>query len=154
MSYRAPFCSSRCFHSDLKARIDSISYLYDGRKLSVCVCVSPRASFQGRGKNGEIRVCVSPRACFQGRGEKRGNPCVCVCVASCLFSGPGRRTRKSVFVYVCVSPRACFKGRDEHAGNHENVRVCRFVRFSTYNVNYNATDNVRVFILLLFLGVK
>ena len=102
---------------------------------SVCVCRLVPV-FKAEAKNAEIRVCV------------------CVCVASCLFSGPGRRTRKSVFVYVCVSPRACFKGRDEHAGNHENVRVCRFVRFSTYNVNYNATDNVRVFILPLFLGVK
>ena len=66
------------------------------------------------------------QTCFQGRGEKRGNPCVCVCVCrlvpvfragaknaeirvcvcvcvtSCLFSRPGRKTRKSVCVCVCV----------------------------------------------------
>ena len=79
--------------------------------------------------------------------------CVCVCRFVPVFRAGAKNAEIRVCVYVCVSPRACFKGRDEHAGNHENVRVCRFVRFSTYNVNYNATDNVRVFILLLFLGV-
>ena len=125
--------------------------------VEICVCVG-----------GKIRVCmcVSPRACFQGTGEKRGNPCVCVCVcvcvASCLFSGPRRKTRKSVCVCVapclfsgpgrktgksvcvcvcvasylfsgprrktrksvCVSPRACFQGRNEHGENLGKVCVC------------------------------
>ena len=31
--------------------------------------------------------------------------------------------------------------------------VCRLVHVLTYNVNYNATENLMVFILPLFLGV-
>ena len=34
------------------------------------------------------------------------------------------------------------------------ICVCRLVPVLTYNVNYNATENLRMFILPLFLGVK
>ena len=33
VSYRAPGCGCPCVRSEMKSRIDSISYLYDGRKL-------------------------------------------------------------------------------------------------------------------------
>ena len=35
-----------------------------------------------------------------------------------------------------------------------DVHRCRLVPILTYNVNYNATENLRVFILLLFLILK
>ena len=34
------------------------------------------------------------------------------------------------------------------------ICVCRLVPVLTYNVNHNAIENLRVFILPLFLGVK
>ena len=34
------------------------------------------------------------------------------------------------------------------------ICVCRFVPVLTYNVNSNATENLRMFMLPLFLGVK
>ena len=34
------------------------------------------------------------------------------------------------------------------------ICVCRFVPVLTYNVNYNATENLRMLILPRFLGVK
>ena len=77
---------------------------------------------RGETKNVEICVCMC-RCARVLRGETKTQKCVCmcrfarvfrgetntlkivekcVCVASCLFSGPGRKIEKSVC--VCVSP--------------------------------------------------
>ena len=54
----------------------------------MCVCVCRLVPvFKAEAKNAEIRVCV--------------------CVASCLFSGPERKTSKSVCVCVCVCVFVC-----------------------------------------------
>ena len=105
----------------------------DGRIVGVCVCVC---------------VC-SPRACFQGRGETRENLCVRRLV-------PVFRAETKTLESVDVRVSRLVPNLRAETKTQKIVDMCvrRLVPVFTYNVNCNATENVRVFILPLFLGVK